>query len=354
MHATILETRTITSGTAHHAFTTLCQWQKRWYCAYRVAPSHGITPPGYLVIQQRTPWEQGTPAQELHHPLGDVRDPRFLATDEALYLLCGIYLPDPRHQSWHGLRNISTENNLVSHWSHTTDGATWSPLQPILRPNHWAWGVLAVEKLLYVVSYQMGTVHDTGTTLVLHAGHTLETLTYLGTIYDGLSFAHDGKALRYPHRLPSEPVLWQPAANTLACLVRTEGTMDIGISLKPYTDWRWHTTLYQLHPSAVLETPSGLVFATREVRTIGRSPTSKAASYVVPLTTWRTALYTLPAGSHTPQFLCPLLSYGDNAYAGLALGPEPNTILVSWYTQTHTMTHLPGAQVMLALLRLEP
>ena len=376
MRAHLLESNQLTTGQAHHAFTSLVQWRDAWYCAYREAPSHGITPPGHLVVHTLTPplrtntthgrgpWTLAdTPTWATHqittlaHPVGDVRDPRLIVTDEALHLLCGVYLPDARHQHWHGLSEHATSNILVSHVAHTTDGVTWSPLRPILAPNHWAWGAIVMEKLWWVASYSMGTVHDTATTLTLSAGVDPWHLVYCATLYDGASLERSGDDFCFPHRLPSEPVLWQPAPDILACAVRTEGGMDSGISQYPYARWRWHNTQRPLHPSAILHTPYGWLLAARAVRTtqdtslrVNRDP--DAPERLLTRTSWHTTLHQLSPGFHVPQPLLTLPSFGDTGYAGLCAGPTPDTVCMSWYGQPQD-SQLPGAQVSVATIRVE-
>lgn len=360
MRATMIDTHRITMGPSHAAFTSLCQWREYWYCAYRVALHHGITPPGHVAIRRGiqgmvTPtalvWPDDTTT--LCHSVGDCRDPRLVPTAEALWLFCGVYLPDPRHQHFNGLSAVGSNNLLVTHVSHTTDGVTWAPLEPILRPNVWAWSAIMDDRMWWVASYAVGLGTDIGMTITLSAGPSPYALMHYATIYDGHAYEREGTRLRYPNLAPCEPVLWSPCPQTLACAVRTGTGMDIGISRHPYTDWRWHASRMLLHPSAVLQTRHGTLLAARMVTQA--PPPRTQRSVAAPASSppqWHQILAVLPEGRHRPTNILDLPSWGDCGYAGIAPGPTPDTVCMSWYTQQNTST-LPGAQVHVATISIE-
>ena len=188
----------------------------------------------------------------------------------------------------------------------------------------------------------------------LFAGKSLLVLSHAYTIYDGS--APEAMA---PHYRPCEPVLWEPTPETLACCVRTESSMDIGLSRFPYANWRWVNTGRPLHPSTVLRTPHGWLLAAREeVLTGDRSLPTERQRFASRQKEWRTALFKLPAGYMIPRRLLALPSGGDTGYAGLALGAEEGTVLCSFYSQHDTLkreaysTTLPGASVYIATVRI--
>lgn len=363
MQLTLRHAHCLTGATGHAAFTTLVCWRGRYYCAYRTAPSHHIAPPGHVVVRRIAHdalrhqcltgtltggWEE---VGRLDCQGGDVRDPRFVGTRDALYMLVGVYLQDPRHQDWHGLSQHAPENLLVTHVTWTTDGLTWMPLTPILRPNYWGWSACIIDRLWYVAAYQGGHTHDHGSTIALFCGATPTALSYYGTIYDGLDFRKDGETSVIPHMWPAEPVLWRPTPDTLACLLRTEGTMDIGLSRWPYHLWRWHATSAMCHPSAVLSMDGDILVAGREVELPPpRRRFSSAITQRPARPSCYTTLYGLPPGGYSPRPRLRLPSGGDTGYAGLAPGPLPNTVLISYYTG-HATPHL-GADVSLALVEI--
>jgi hypothetical protein len=363
MHATLRHLDTLTTDCFHNAFTSLAMWRNHAYCAYRQAPSHGITPPGTVVIQRQWThadqvWE---PTATLVLPGADCRDPRLVATEEALYCFLGAYLPAPQHAHWHGLSAHSSDNLIVSYVAHTTDGATWSPPAPIARVNTWIWSALPIpldqdERGWFACGYYGGRAGECSS-LALYGGLTPWTLEYGGLIYDGISYERSGEASRYPHHAPSEPVLWSPAPATLACCVRTNTAMDIGVSHVPYQDWRWHNTTLALHPSAVLQTTHGTLLAARHVKTEEGMDLRGAPSPGRRIT-WSTRLYWLPPGEHVPVLRLILPSAGDTGYAGLCATEDPDTILLSYYSQhcpdnPARTAALPGAQVYVATIRLK-
>ena len=65
--------------------------------------------------------------------------------------------------------------------------------------------------------------------------------------------------------------------------------MEIGVARHPYQDWRWHNTMEDMHPSAVLDTSYGRLLAGREVTT-EKAGYRKPAKY-----TTATSLYRLDA-----------------------------------------------------------
>jgi hypothetical protein len=367
MHAHVVETVCLAADGQHNAFTDLCQWRGEWFCAYRTAQSHGITPPGHLVVctaaRLQTDGALGDwkttgffTYRDGARPCADLRDPKLIPSDEALYLLCGAYLPHPAHQHFQGLSAHPADNILQTMLTYTTDGKTWAPLTPILRPNYWGWSVVAGEHAYYLATYHTGRATETSS-IVLWTGHALLNLTPFATIYDGANLAKDGETYEYADWTPSEPVLYCPTPDTLACCVRTEGTMALGVSRAPFQQWRWHTTTRALHPSAVLGTKHGWLLAARETPAAQSYQGSRAAVAAghAPRASM-TGLYALQ-GQRVTQLLR-LESAGDTGYAGLAPGPTPDTVLLSYYSQHRTLhtgrfgTTPPGADVYVATIHL--
>lgn len=368
-------TRIVATG-EHNAFTDLCRWRGDYYVAFRQAYSHGIMPHGVITIMlwdgtvpKRPQWHK---SGALAHPIGDCRDPKFLATDTALYLSCGIYLPMPPHTI---LSEVAAENLLMTHVSFTTNGADWAPLRPILRPNYWGWShaVSDTRATHLCASYHVGIAGETSSSIVLWAGSTPLRYGVHGVIYDGASHVRDHGEYRYAHAIPSEPVLYQPGPSLLACCLRTERSMEIGIASTPYQDqWRWWDTKELIHPSAILHTPQGWLLAGRSLEPV-YDMTAKAvkdrmrlqkAFPDLPATALRTPLYhdTATALWHVEaQHVTPVLtlpSGGDTGYAGLCAGRKPGEYLVSYYSQhdyqdASSVTALPSADVYLATISVE-
>ena len=370
-------TRLVATG-QHNAFTALCTWRGGTYLAYRQAYSHGIVPPGDIAIVRLTDATSRRPAAErvttLHHPLGDCRDPKFIATDTALYCYCGIYLPMPSTHPH--LSEMASENLLMTHVSFTTTGEDWAPLRPILRPNYWAWShvVVGARQGHLLASYHVGTPGERTSSIAVWASSTLLQWQHAGVIYDGASVTRDADGVYdTAHSIPSEPVLYQPAPHLLACCVRTEGSMEIGLVRAPYQDgWRWWDTTHLIHPSAILATPHGWLLAGRALAPVYDTTAQarrqharlRSAFPELPTTALRTPLYheTTTALWHVEaQHVTPLLtlpSGGDTGYAGLCAGTKPGEYLISYYSQhdyqdARGVTPLPSADIYLATIRVE-
>src|SRR5712664_4078956 len=139
MQVELLDVQRITDATFHNAFTDICQWRGKCYCAYRVASTHDIVPPGHINIQCSEEPGYWSDYHSLQHPVGDVRDPKFIVDRDVLWCMCGVYLPSGGR---HELSSNPEENIIQTHIAYTTDGDTWSSLAPIMRPNYGGWSAL--------------------------------------------------------------------------------------------------------------------------------------------------------------------------------------------------------------------
>lgn len=363
MRVTLLnEPLCVTSATAHHAFTSLAYWHNQYYLAYREAPSHGITPPGRLLIHgQHDPEALSARAwdiQELTYPEGDLRDPRLISTPDYLYLLCGCYLASPHLQHIHGLSVRSGDNQIWSCYSYTRDGVTWAPLRPYLRPNCWGWSAHIEGTMWSVMSYDVG-VSEARNTLTLWEGMPQHGFVQTGIAYDGGNYMREQGRYIYPFSLPSEPVLYQPGRD-MACLARTEHTMLQGV-YQPDRGWRWWDTRLFLHPSAILKTPQGWLLAARELTPVygaaswkrlddapgaaWRQETKEVLRYEASVTLWQVQ------GNHFTKVLTLPDAGEDCAYAGLCATETPGEYLLSYYS-SHAAPS-PCSDVYVARLRVE-
>jgi hypothetical protein len=163
-------------------------------------------------------------------------------------------------------------------------------------------------------------------------------------IYEGASVEGGERgAFRYGSLVPSEPVLWwHGATQLLGCAVRTGAGVHLGVGKFPYgtADWRWQATAVLVHPSAVLQTPYGLLLAGREI-----VETQRRRGSALRYETY-TALYSVEG--HQVTKLLRLPSKNDTGYAGICAGEEAGTVQVSWYSQHEVPTGLPGAAVYVA------
>ena len=109
----------------------------------------------------------------------DMRDPRLIASDDALYCICGAYQPTWPNTT---LSPNPPWNTIQSYVSYTEDGDSWSPLQPVGRPGYWIWSAVAVSGLRkwFAAAYHTGSREETSS-IVLLGGDSLLTLGMYAT-----------------------------------------------------------------------------------------------------------------------------------------------------------------------------
>ena len=337
MHVTLMTHGCLQANGWHNAFTDCITWRGNVYVAYRVARTHGITPPGVIVIQSCAQdvllatskhgtlegvWDE---VARLDAPDTDLRDPTFIASEHVLSCMVGAYLPAPWTSGLQALSKDPTENVIVTLVSQTTNGRDWGPWTAILRPGYWGWSTCWHGGQLYLASYHTGGTGETHSISLWGGTHPLN-LTPHWTIYDGANL----RASQAAHYTPAEPVLFAVDAHTLGCYLRTETGMEVGLSRAPYQDWRWHNTRRTIHPSATVNTPYGRLLAGRDLR--GRAGLAHQGSPAY------AGLWSMD--SQYPRWQTTFPSAGDCAYAGLApLDIESGLYFTSYYSQ-----HIPTAK----------
>lgn len=359
MKAVLREVIRLTDLTLHNAFTSLCRWRDRYYCAYRVAQSHNILPRGHLVLRDlrvgREDWDSWHDTFELPH--ADLRDPKFLVTPDCLYLFCGAYLSHPAYAAMAyppgaPLMLPNTPDNLLqTYMTFTTDGETWAPLMPILRAGYWGWSAIASQEACLMASYHSGATWE-ASSIVLWSGEGMRDLRWMRLIYDGASHEREdpmrATPLRYQASEPSEPVLWGTLEDRmLGCCLRTDRGLVLGYGRVPYQapDWRWTHTNRSMHPSAVLQTAAGTFLAAREQIVTKRDRAGLA-------TKWASQTTLSLLEGHVVRPLLTFPSGGDTGYAGLCAG-EDGTILLSYYSSHEVPDGLPGSAVYVATVELQ-
>ena len=350
MRATLLDTCQVTRETRHSAFTSIARWKGTYYLAYRSAQHHGITPPGEIHIltsDRPARAHTWTLTEHLAHPEKDFRDPRLVATPDYLFMICGAYVPSPHLQYVHGLSAMSGDNQIWSYFIYTRDGRTWSQPHPMLRPNAWAWSAAVTQGGMWcMASYDVGAMESCNT-ITLWGGTPMRGFQHRGVMYDGGNLEKDDSAYRYTASMPSEPVLYQPTPETLACCLRTGTTMLLGV-VRHGLPWRWEETGLRLHPSAILRTQYGWLLAARELvpvyKRAVRGKPQEIERYDTSVTLWAVQ------GNRFAKVLT-LEGSGDCGYCGMCEGEKPGDILVSYYASDKAP--VPCADVFVAQVRVE-
>ncbi len=350
MRVTLLdEPQHLTYKTAHCAFTDIARWHGRFYCAYREAASHGIAPPGEIIVRSALYHPYWHDSTTLTYPEGDLRDPKFVITDEYLHLFCGAYVPSPHLQHVRGLSSHSGDNQIWSLVTYTRDGVTWAPLRPFLRPNYWAWSACLIHDNSWrVASYHTG-VTEASNLITLWGGSPLSGWRNLGVMYDGGCLEREADVFRYAAVMPSEPVLFRPNNDTLGCFLRTESTMLLG-AWQMNKAWRWHDTELLLHPSACVETPHGWLLASRELTPVYRKDRWEAETTQIDHCESSVVLYSVE-GNRLAKRLTLQDKAGDAGYCGMCRGEQDGEWLVSYYASHEAPS--PCADVYIAKIEVK-
>jgi hypothetical protein len=308
----------------HNAFTDLTYWRGHYYLGYRQAQSHGIDPPGNVILLRSTDlteWEQVVSFDTG----GDDRDPKLLATAECLAVSFGTWVP-----RWRTTRSLTdTTHDLITHVAVTRDGTSWSTPRQLYGVNYWLWRLLAADGAYWCAAYHFGRRDDRDMRTV----HLLRSEDLLD--WRLVTQMRSGGG-------PGEPVLYAPEPGVLHSVVRTlepDHHSWLGVSVAPYHNWAWHDLGVMIHAPAMLQTGDGHWIVA------GRSQESDLPE----------GYYTSvgerhdPAGHHTSVWqidgmranhLLTLPSGSDCSYCGLALAPDRKAILMSYYSQ-HERLPLP-------------
>lgn len=334
--------RTISSG-LHCAFTSLLLWRGHLYLAYREAQSHGIFPPGKIVIlRAKLPSDNAMPAWEpcaTFHTGGDDRDPKLF--DAGVYgigIAWGTYYPRwpaPLQTPYVVMR--SKEVDLISHIALSRNGNAWGIPYQVFRPNYWIWAVVSEETvphgtIFYAAAYHPGD----GLLDVSHSVHLLGSNDCLNWWYHGRiipeMYGKDG--------LPSEPTLAFLGENEedrrLHCLIRQEKKPLLHyVANDTYENWKptkTHILQPCVHAPALVEIGGRWILA-------GRAPnfyTKTLSQGVIKSSTeasMRLWLYDMQKPATCPQELLTLPSWGDCSYPGLAWDAEHQVLWCSYYSQ---------------------
>ncbi len=119
----------------HNAFTDLCQFQGRYYLAFRTCPDgHGVHPTSSIVVLASDDTKTWSEVHRFNVPRRDVRDPHFLIFADKLFVYtgtwyCGDSSPDPYEM-----------NKLLGYAAWSADGETWQgPIMLEGTYGHYIW-----------------------------------------------------------------------------------------------------------------------------------------------------------------------------------------------------------------------
>ena len=296
----------IWSNGSHCAFTSIEQFNGRYYCTFREGATHIFDSNGeakgkirILASDDGEKWES---VAFIGKEGFDLRDPKLSVTpDGRLMIIVGgsIY------------RNRKLEG-CVPHVIFSDDGKSFSEPQPItldekMRTGHdWLWRVTWHDGVGYGVSYSKASNN--------------EIITHLLKTDDGVkyslvkSFNHDG----YPNEAT---VRFLPDGRMAIMLRRDAGDCKAmwGLSRAPYTEWEWRKMEFRLGG------PDFIVLDDDHLVAGGRTHYVPSAA--------KTTIFT---GKNNGRFeeVITLPSGGDTSYPGFLIAG--NELWVSYYSTHET------------------
>lgn len=298
----------------HSAFTDLVAFRGRYYCAFREGSGHIPGLNGVIRViasEDAQNWRSLAVLEEAHV---DLRDPKLSVTpDQRLCVNMG-------GSFYHGQERLRMESRVAFSDS---EGQHFSAPQAIPMPESirsdmdWLWRVTWHEGVAWAAVQQVPKSAPRTLQLVRsqdaakwEAVHTMQVPHPSETT---LRFLPDGRLLAFIRRSgPSPSVGW------------------LGLSQPPFTQWDYRELDRPLGGPNVVPLPGGRWLAA-----------TRGAGQKMLL-----ALLDVEKAKLTPVIELP--SAGDCSYAGLIVEPEPQRVLVSYYS-----THEGKTAIYLATLRLD-
>ena len=313
--AKLLRLDTVYADGYHNAFTDLIRWQDHYYLAFRTAGSHGLQPPGDILVLRSRDLESWETCVRISTACDD-RDPKLIDAGDRLGIVFGTWYP-----RWSDQSIANAPRDLISHIVVSRDGSCWSAPRQVYGVNYWLWRVLPAEDGYYCAAYHFAKRDDRQMRTV----HLLRSEDLFDWRLVGLMREGGGSG---------EPVLYHPEPGVLHCVARTLEPNNhswLGKSKAPYTTWEWTDLGVMIHAPVVLEVDDEWICA-------GRSQVCDLP----------TGTCEPDSGSHTSvwairddkaEHLLTVPSAGDCSYCGLALDPDGN-VAMSYYSQ-HERLPLP-------------
>jgi len=150
MRLEILSLRNVSISSLHQAFTDLVRWRGRFYCVFREGTAHASYDGRCVVLasDDLERWEVASVLAGGKYP--DIRDPKFLPTDDALF----VYCPAWNHPAPDDLR-FDGEHRL-SVMSHTQDSRHWAGVTPVYEPGWAFWRPILHDHGYFVAANHLG------------------------------------------------------------------------------------------------------------------------------------------------------------------------------------------------------
>jgi len=317
--ATLLDVTRVYGDGTHNAFTDLLHWRGHYYLCFRTAESHGIEPPGEIVVLRSADLQTWETCGKLS-TAGDDRDPKFVDLGDRIAVTFGTWYP-----RWAGQSLANEPYDLISHGCFSREGTSWSAPRQMWGPNYWLWRIFGEGEGYLCPAYHFPKRSGTRASRTIHLLRSTDLLDwqFVTVMRAGL----DG----------GEPALYRPAPDTLHCVLRAVEPNNhswLGRSAAPYTAWEWSDLGVMIHAPVVLQIGERWIVA-------GRSQEQDLPPGVIePTGSHHTSVWELQDDGIAHLLTVP--SAGDCSYCGLAHGPA-GEVLMSYYSQ-HERLPLPTGQ----------
>lgn len=317
--AQLLGVQRIYGDGRHNAFTDLLRWRDHYYLCFRTSETHGIEPPGDILVLRSADLEAWETCGRMS-TAGDDRDPKLLDMGDRLAVTFGTWYP-----RWSAGSLANEPYDLISHVCCSHDGTSWSAPRQMWGPNYWLWRLFRDAGGVLCPAYHFPKRGGARASRTIHLLRSTDLLDwqFVTVMRAGI----DG----------GEPALFQPAPDTLRCVLRAvepDNHSWLGRSAAPYTQWQWSDLGVMIHAPVVLQVGERWIVA-------GRSQEQDLPPGAVePTGSHHTSVWELQDDGI--EHLLTVPSAGDCSYCGLAHGPA-GEVLMSYYSQ-HERLPLPTGQ----------
>lgn len=300
----LLEVAKIWDKAPHNAFTDIIWHNGQFFCVFREGTKH-VSPDGALRVITSRDGKNWKSAALITSPDSDLRDAKITVTPKGKLMLSGA-------EALHD-KSVHTHQSLV--WF-SDDGIKWSEKQEIGDPDFWLWRTTWYDGKAYNFGY--GCREEKSLRLYRSSdGKTFETLV------ENLNIAG------YPNETS---IVFK--GDTAFCLLRCDGENNsglLGISVPPYTNWKWIDLGVRIGGPDMFLLPDGRLLAA--VRLYGGENGRTA----------RTSLCLINTKTEKLTEALQLPSGGDTSYAGIVL--HDGFLWVSYYSSHEEKTAIYLAKV---------
>ncbi len=288
----------------HNAFTDLARFQGAWFCTFREAQGH-IQGNGKIRLVRSLDGAKWESTALLEQEGVDLRDPKLSVTpDNRLMVLMGGSVYEGK-----------TLRECRSRVTFSTNGTTWTAVQPVFRKDQWLWRVTWHEGRAYGIAYGTGPANKPG-------NWELELVSSPdGTSYETVTrFNLPGQ--------PNEATLRFLPNGRCVALLRRDGDPGnkerdalIGTSSAPYRQWTWRSAGMQIGGPNFVVLPDGKWIAAGRQYGLGGA---------------KTFVGTMTADSVEPELILP--SGGDCSYPGMVW--YEGMLWISYYSSQEGKTSI--------------